>query len=111
VLVVRQMGDGEPPASIAYTPGPYAAGYALPAAGTIPQSSTPAKKRKASSSRPASQVIANSPPDTSTIAERLKSVPRVVWILLGLGALAGVWWYTGKGRRRRRGRPFARRRG
>jgi hypothetical protein len=56
-------------------------------------------------------VIANSPPDTSTIAERLKSVPRVVWILLGLGALAGVWWYTGKGRRRRRGRPFARRRG
>ncbi len=115
MLVVRSnLGENEPPASIAYTPGPYRDGYAMPAPGTIPQSSPAPKKRKASSSRPASQVIANAPPDTSTIAERLKEIPTVVWILLGLGALAGVWWYTGKGRkgrRRRGGRPFARARG
>lgn len=116
MLVIRSgLGDNEPPASIAYTPGPFREGYVMPAPGTIPPSSPAPKKRKAAaSSRPASQVIANAPPDTSTIAERLKEIPMVVWILLGLGALAGVWWYTGKGRkgrRRRGGRPFARARG
>lgn len=115
MLVVRSnLGDNEPPASIAYTPGPFADGYVMPAPGTIPQSSPAPKKRKATSSRPASQVTANAPPDTSTIAERLKEIPTVVWILLGLGTLAGVWWYTGKGRkgrRRGRGRPFGRARG
>ncbi len=112
MLVVRS-GMGEVPAALARNEGPYASGYVLPDPSTL---GTPAKKKtgkkKAAASSSSSTALATTTDAGASLLDRLKAleIPVIVWICLGLGTLAGVWYFTGKGKRgrRRRGRPFAR---
>jgi len=113
VLVVRGMG--EVPAALARNEGPYASGYVLPDPSTLgtPAKKTSSKKKAPAASSSSSAALTTTTDAATSLVDRLKDLPAIVWILLGLGVLGGVWWYTGKrgkGRRRGRGRPFARRR-
>lgn len=110
MLVIRNMGDNDPPPLLARNEGPWASGYVLPDPSTLATAVKKAlTKKKAVAGSPSSAAAADPTSALTTIRASLASIPLVVWICIVLGAAGAVWYVTsGQGRRRGRARPFGR---